>query len=213
MNRIRFLFLSHIIEQCRFAIKAKGELDRAARKLVESVGDSGLGRQGKRDLHQGLGLEIKYHQQGALVALALVSRLLGLRHDGPHLESRSALRAALKVGDSCLLKDRQVRDVFEHMDERLESVGTWDIADGKITGSDQAGATPSDFAPLSHLDIGTTEITSRDRGQNPVTIDLAAAVEEARRIAGEAVRLQNETFQAKRPLLDHPFIGFPEPSE
>jgi hypothetical protein len=213
MNRIRFLFLSHIIDQCRFAIKAKGELDRATRKLVGSFGDNGLSIQEKRDLHQSLGLEIKYHQQGALVALALVSRLLGLRHEGPHMESRAALRAALKVGDSCILKDREVRDVFEQMYERIESVGTWDIADGNITGSNQAGTSPSDFAPLSHLDIGTTEITSRDRGQNPVTIDYAAAVEEARRIAGEAVRLQNEMFQAKRPLLDHPFIGFPEPSE
>jgi hypothetical protein len=213
MDHVRLKFLERIIEQCRFAIKAKDELDRSTLGLSEMVADRGISPSDRRARRHGLTLEVMYHQQSMLVALALVSRLLGLQTNRKHKEFRVGRRADLRVGDSCVLSDRSVRDAFEHIDERIDSVGTGGIVDGNISTGNRAGAYSPGIVPLSHIDVGTAEISSQDRQGGRVAVNYAAAVEEARRIAREAVRLQNEMFRADYPQLDTPVINFPELSE
>jgi hypothetical protein len=80
-------------------------------------------------------LEIGYAQQALLTAAGILSRCLGWHRQVGNQAMRDAIRTDLGVDQNSFLYDRRVRDAFEHIDERMESVvnsGTQVIVDSNI---------------------------------------------------------------------------------
>ena len=110
---------------------------------------------------------------------------------------------------------RFVRDAFEHIDERIESIarGSDPIVDNNLTVGNAAGPISPGVNPLRNIDIGTEETLAQDQRGRQVSFDYAAAVEEARRIAKEAVKRINEMLTVNIPSIDRPLIDFADLSD
>ena len=104
-----FYFYQEIAEQCMFAKMAKIDL-----KTCRTTDTHGLNRD-------------YYFLQSLLTALGNLSKILWpvmKRNDGKGNELRRArgneLRTALSVKDNSALKNRDLRNLFEHFDERMD---------------------------------------------------------------------------------------------
>jgi hypothetical protein len=106
------LMQREVARQSRFALAAVDQIDAALAEW-EAAGPDALAL---RDALDHLWSAV----QSFLGATALVSKLLwGVK--GRRLESRQPLRASLGVTEQSPVKNRDVRDVLEHFDERLET--------------------------------------------------------------------------------------------
>ena len=99
--RVLHIFEGEAAVQCRF-------IDAAAVDLAEAMG--------QRDLD-----EVWRHLQSILAAAANLSKLFW-SSGGKRAKQREPLRLSLRVRDDSPLRDTNVRNAFEHFDERLE---TW----------------------------------------------------------------------------------------
>jgi hypothetical protein len=116
------LFREEIEWQCRFVLMAADQLEQARTTLVETATEreaewNQIGREvfGEYMRHAWFAL------QSVLVSAANVSKLLwGSR--GKRSAERQALRDSLGVADSSPLRDPDLRNDFEHFDERLEEM-------------------------------------------------------------------------------------------
>lgn len=102
------IYVRNVAEQARYAVTA---FDRAMAALVELLG-------GRPDpaMRRAAMDEFWLQLQSFLAFMANVSKPLW----GPAGADRAALRAALGVPDTSVLRPKQVRNSFEHLDERLE---------------------------------------------------------------------------------------------
>jgi hypothetical protein len=95
-----FLLRLEIESQCASALTASGDLEEAL-----AAGDR---------------RRFWYSVQGLLIASANISKLLW-GNDSAAAKRRSSLRRLLRVGDDSPLRNRRLRNHFEHFDERLEA--------------------------------------------------------------------------------------------
>jgi hypothetical protein len=105
------IFKEEVVRQCKFASMANSDLKQALKQRDED--------------------RIWYSIQNLLVAIANISKLLGLKDDVQGQQSskvpqdsftrfREQLRSSLKIDENSSLKSRKFRNHFEHFDERLE---------------------------------------------------------------------------------------------
>lgn len=102
-----------------------------------------------------------YHVQSFLIATANISKLLWNSKESIKGRTR-ALRDALGVPEDSLLKSRNMRNNFEHFDERLE---TWALKHGRVFVSNNIG-------PIGLFDIPGVSRDSYLRNLDPATLQL-----------------------------------------
>lgn len=144
MNSLAIFYFYHeIAEQCMFAKMAKIDL-----KTCRTTDTHGLNRE-------------YYFLQSLLIALGNISKILWpikKRND----KRGNELRTALNVKDDSALKDRDLRNLFEHFDEKMDE---WFKADDRHGFSDRnVGSTegvivPSAIEPLRTFDPETWTLT------------------------------------------------------
>lgn len=187
--------LDEIITQCQFAIKAKADMDREQVELVALL-------ESPPEIHammtrmSQLRLRLKYHEQSCLVALALVSRFLGFHKAVKDKPRREALRARLRTDETSALYARDVRDCFEHFDERIDAHfkdGPRGWIDSNLSMGNALGGLGPGVEAIRHTDLDEGIVQGRKQDGSAVQFSLNNAVEEARRIKSEAVKVRSES--------------------
>lgn len=118
---LEHLFKGQVAEQCEFALASASEIDRALTELHQAKPQ---GQQVNWQRRMQAQDRLWFSIRALLTAAANISKILfpaegrRLKQDFPDRGER--LRASLGVPDDSPLANRDVRNHFEHMDERLE---------------------------------------------------------------------------------------------
>jgi hypothetical protein len=139
-ERYLWIFQDEVAHQCRLALIAAADIDSA----LEVVLQPRIGPQRNAAMDR-----LWFSIHAFLTATANISKLLwpSPRRKNPPLPARAAeVRTSLSVSDDSPLLSRELRDDFEHFDERLEYwVVTWgdSVVDRSIGGSKSDFKSPS----------------------------------------------------------------------
>jgi predicted dienelactone hydrolase len=163
-----YIFQNELRTQCEFIVVG-AQLAQAA--LDDRDSDS-------RDRHR----QIWFGLQSVLISASNVSKLLWGSRAQPVVEARAPLRDSVGIGDDSPLSSRNIRNDFEHFDERLEE---WFGQEGPKTyivryigppgGILIGGAPPTQ--PFGQFDPTTATMTFWDR-----SADVTAVVDAAQSI-------------------------------
>jgi len=142
MSMATFYFIHELAEQCTFARMAKIDL-----KKCRTTNNFGLNRE-------------YYYLQSLLIALGNISRILWpiKKYENRRIE----LRTILEVKDDSILRNRDLRNLFEHFDERADD---WFAAEerrafsDRNVGSKEGVATPSEKDRLRTFNPETWTLT------------------------------------------------------
>jgi hypothetical protein len=177
-KRIQDVFAREVIRQCEFTLRAAHYLNHA---LLEDDKAAREGRQRDRGAAW-------YAVQGFLTSAANVSKLFWptppKKGQKPKIEGRGeALRKLFEIGDDSPLAFRDVRNHFEHFDERLETWATsapgGNLLDSNIIHDPSkiklSGLTPANY--LRTLNTGSMSITfGGDEFAIQPVVDAVAAI-------------------------------------
>lgn len=186
-TKLKIVMVGEIKRQCEFALIAAEELGRALyrqdkikRQIARSTGagfpESYFEEQSK----------VWLNVQSLLIALANVSKVLWpTRQPG----KRQLLRDLLQVKEDSVLKSRELRNHFEHIDERIE---TWykEIDKGLVMDGGIAPSNGTTTGVKNYLRwFDTTLFAVTFRGD---VYELLPLLEAARILEGSAAKLLEE---------------------
>jgi hypothetical protein len=147
------LMQREVARQARFALIAAGRVEHWLHYLPDDPAYAGVAHQEAED-------QFWSSVQSFLVSAAMVSKLLWGVGDARQT-SRRPLRERLDVGEGSMLRDRDLRNTFEHFDERLEAFFN-DLPDHE----------PVDAYIGSFMGISLRDPRSLLRGFDPITFAL-----------------------------------------
>jgi len=173
MNSLaRFYYYQELAEQCMFVKMAKVDL-----KECRTTDNYGLSRE-------------YYYLQSILVALGNISKMLWPvkeENDKRGME----LRTALNVKDDSALKNRDLRNLFEHFDERIDK--WFEVADRYGFSDRNVGSVKGIIIPPGR---------ERLRTFDPETWTLTCLNKEFE--LGPAIEAVNELYEAIQSKIGHP---------
>jgi hypothetical protein len=164
-KRIQDLFTWEIAFQCECILRANDHLQAAASQPMPV-----------RDV-----AEIWYALQGLLIAAANIQKL-AWGQGGKKAAQRADLRTTLAIADDSALHNPDLRNDFEHFDERLDEWYATASAQNYSTRGIHSGSNPFDtpsFAGFGHYDRVLGIITFE---QKKHSLSVPPIVAEARRI-------------------------------
>jgi hypothetical protein len=198
MNTVRHGLLLEIVKQCRFIMKANFDLktcERALQSMAAYAADpSGFRERAMADSRQIL-IEIGYAQQALLTAAGIVSQCLGWQGDASDKPTRESLRSDLGIDDNSVLKNRDIRNTFEHIDERIVSLfsdGATEFIDSNVTSADGGVDPLENVNALRHINTRTGEIRAQGRQGQTVTMNYFAIAVEAAKAKKKGLELLSE---------------------
>jgi hypothetical protein len=204
MDDVRLFLLLEIERQCSYIVKAKSDLDSIDQALkfaalegihkitIDTTGTLASVMDAAKQVHFDVNqarLEMNYAQQALLVAAGILSRCLGWHSNVKYKHVIDRIRYDLGVDDTSVLKSRSVRDTFEHIDERIESLvanGARGFVDSNLASGNPTITFPQHISPLRHMDTGATEISAQNRSQHVISLNYWAVAAEAEIIGAKA---------------------------
>lgn len=164
-NLITRIFLFELRLQCAALLSAASDLSAAERTPIKMP-------------RYGFGLTDPYWfaLQHLLVAAANISKLLW-GSGGKKGESRKDLRTSIGVTDASPLRDPDLRNDFEHIDNEIETYFSAQPSGNYMGRNVGAGIKTADGSDFGHYDPATGEVTFFSH-----TVNVPRVVEEARTI-------------------------------